>query len=118
MQVKRWMRVAAVGLLAVLTVAMAAPASVAAPVPSQTTAAVGQTSPAPGEVAAERALVKAKLMDFGLTGAQAQSRVDLLTDQEIHALAADLEAIRPGAAFMLSTTEILLLLILVVLIAD
>jgi hypothetical protein len=60
-----------------------------------------------------------KLMDFGLAEQTAGSRVDLLTDQEVHVLASDLEAVQiAGDDIRWDTTTVLLLLILVVLIAD
>ena len=112
---KRWMILAAVGLITVTTWLMAAPESMAAALPSQMTTSVRQASPAPEQVAAERALVKAKLMDFGLTSAQAQGRVDLLKDGEIHMLAANLDSIKAGAAGRSwSNEELLLIVILVV----
>jgi len=121
MQGKGWMRVAAFALLAAMTV-FAVPPAMAAAMPSQMTAESASSAPpgqmSPENVATERALVKAKLMDFGLTSAQAQSRVDLLTDQEVHALAADLDSIKPGAAHTFTDVEILLLLILVAILAD
>ncbi len=119
MKQKDWRGVVAVGLLVALAVLLTPPAGMAAVVPSQMTAPAGQATLAPETVAAERALVKAKLMDFGLTDVQAQSRMVLLTDQEVHALAADLDSIKAGAAGRsFTTTEVLLMVILVVLLVN
>ncbi len=99
-----------------LALAMSAPLALAAPVPSQatcaTTAAADSTT-----IAAERDLIKAKLMDFGLTEKKAGDRVALLTDEEVHAIAADLSSLRAaGASGSLDTTTVLLVILLVVLI--
>ena len=108
----------AVGLVVLVTVALAGPASWAAVVPSQTS--YGSVEQADAMVvAAERELVKARLMDFGLVEDDAASRVSLLTDGEVHALAGDLESLQTaGDEIEWDTTTVLLLLILVVLIAD
>ena len=83
-------------LLAVsLMVCLAGSVGWAAPVPSQGSSvdrAEGQA------VAAERELVKGRLMDFGLTDEQAGSRADLLTDEEIHVLAGDLDSVQAAGA--------------------
>jgi hypothetical protein len=83
-------------LLAVsLMVCLAGSAVWAAPVPSQGSS-VSQTE---GQaVAAERELVKGRLMDFGLTDEQATSRADLLTEEEIHVLAGDLDSVQAAGA--------------------
>ncbi len=100
-----------------ITVAISGSAGWAAPVPSQSSVGTAEQLDAK-VVAAERELIKGKLMGFGLTETQAASRIALLTDQEVHALAADLDAVRAAGQRTLSTTEILLLLILVVLLID
>lgn len=102
-----------------LAVLVAAQMAAAAPVPSQTTCATAAPETQP--VAAERDLVKGRLMDFGLTDEEAASRVELLSDQEVHAVAADLEAIRAAGAVgdeRWDTTTVLLLLILVAILAS
>ncbi|MFB3881273.1 MAG: PA2779 family protein [Armatimonadota bacterium] len=111
-------RLIAVLLAVLVTAALTGTAGWAAPVPSQSScggsAAVDQKA-----VAAERELVKGKLMDFGLTDKDAQGRVDLLTDQEVHALAADLDQVQvAGDDIHWDTTTVLLALILLVLIVD
>jgi len=108
----------AVGLVVLVTVALAGPASLAAVVPSQTS--YGSVEQADAMVvAAERELVEARLMDFGLAEDDAASRVSLLTDGEVHTLASDLDSLQTaGDEIEWDTTTVLLLLILVVLIAD
>ena len=106
-------------LMAVLALAMLAPAAYAAPVPSQTTCSTSATVDEQA-VAAERELVKGKLMDFGLSEKDAASRVQLLTDAEIHALAADLDSVQAAGAIrdqQWDTVTVLLLLILVAILA-
>jgi hypothetical protein len=103
-----------------LALAMLAPMASAAPVPSQTTCA----TPAAGDkqaVTAERDLIKGRLMDFGLTDKDAASRVALLSDAEVHAIAADLDALQAAGATSTQqwdTVTVLLLLILVAIIAS
>lgn len=105
--------------LGALVLAVMAPLACAAPVPSQTTCALPGTVD-DGAVAAERELVKGKLMDFGLSEEGAGSRVELLTDQEVHAIAADLDSLQAAGAIsdqQWDTTTVLLLLILVAILA-
>jgi len=111
-----------VAVAVVLALALALIASVAwsAPVPSQTTCAASATGQ-PGAVTAERDLIKGKLMDFGLSEKEAASRVALLADEEVHAIAADLDSLRTAgvtAGEKWDTVTVLLLVILVVLIVD
>lgn len=101
-----------------VTVALSGGMAVAAPVPSQTSTAATGTADAQ-TVAAERQVVSGALMDFGLSKADAAERVSLLTDEEVHALSADLDSVQiAGEDIHWDTTTVLLLLILVVLIVD
>ena len=98
-----------------LALAMSAPLALAAPVPSQTTCATTAAADRMA-VAAERGIIKAKLMDFGLTEKKAGDRVALLTDEEIHAIAADLNSLQTaGSGESWNTTTVLLVILLVVL---
>ena len=111
-------RVIALTLVVLVTAAFSASTGWAAPVPSQTSSRTLEQVDAQA-AAAERELVKGTLMDFGLTDQGATSRVDLLTDQEVHTLASDLESVQAaGDEIEWDTTTVLLVLILVVLIAD
>ncbi len=84
-------------LAVLLSASLAASTAWAAPVPSQTSAgSVGQVDDK--AVAAERELIKGRLLDFGLAETDAASRVDLLTDQEVHALAGDLDSVQAAGA--------------------
>jgi hypothetical protein len=110
----------AVMLTTALALAMIAPIAPAAPVPSQATCAAAKEADAQA-VAAERELVKGKLMDFGLTDKDAGARVELLTDQEVHAIAADLDSLQAAGAVgdqQWDTMTVLLLLILVAILAS
>ncbi len=105
-------------LVVLVTVALSGPAGWAAPLPSQTSSGSAEQVDAKA-MAAERELVTGKLMEFELTKAEAGSRVDLLTDQEVHMLADSLESLQIAGDEIRWTTEtVLLLLILVVLIAS
>ena len=104
-------------VLAVLvTMALTGSMGWAAPVPSQSSVGTAEQVDAK-VVAAERELVKGKLMDFGLAEKDASSRVDLLTDQEVHSLASQLDTVQiAGDDIQWNTTTVLLVVILAVLI--
>ena len=109
--------IVALTLALLVTVALSGVA-LAAPVPSQTSAAPTETAEVQ-TVAAERQIVTAALTDFGLSQADAGERVSLLTDSEVHAIAADLGSLRvAGDDIRWNTTTVLLALILLVLIVD
>ncbi len=113
---KRSFRPLALVMAVLVTVAILGSMGWAAPMPSQ--ASVGAPEQVDAKaITAERDLVKGKLMGFGLTEKQAASRVDLLSDQEVHTLAANLDKLQAAGATTLTTEQILLLLILVVLVA-
>ncbi len=106
-------------LVAVLTLALFGPGAWAAPVPSQA-ACAAPGGPDAEAIAAARELVKGKLMDFGLSEEAAAGRVELLTDEEVHAIAADLDALQAAGATgqQWDTVTVLLLLILVAILAS
>ncbi len=113
-------RLIALALVVLVTMSLTGSMGFAAPVPSQSSCGVSEPEQVEAvAIATERELVKGKLMDFGLTDKEAGSRVDLLTDQEIHTLAGDLESVQiAGDDIHWDNTTVLLLLILVVLIVD
>ena len=103
-------------LALLLALAVTAPMAFAAPVPSQPASALGAAADE-AAVAAERELLKGRLMDFGLDEEAAADRVDLLSDQEVHAVVQHLDSVQAGGALadeQWDTTTVLLLLILVV----
>jgi len=103
-------------LAVMVTMALTGPMGWAAPVPSQPSVGTAEQADA-NAVAAERELVKGKLMDFGLAEKDASSRVDLLTDQEVHSLASHLDTVQiAGNDIHWDTTTVLLVVILAVLI--
>lgn len=103
-------------LVTALVMTLFAPLALAAPVPSQTTCAAAKAGDAQA-VAAERDLVKATLMDFGLSEQAASSRVDLLTDAEVHAIAADLNSVQTAGALGDNQNDIVVILLLLILVA-
>lgn len=109
-------RVITLVLAVLVTMALTGSVGWAAPVPSQSS--IGTAEQVDGKVvAAERELVKGKLMDFGLAEKDASSRVDLLTDQEVHSLASQLDTVQiAGDNIQWNTTTVLLVVILAVLI--
>ena len=109
-------RLIALVLAVLVTMALTGPMAWAAPVPSQSSVGTAEQVDA-NAVAAERELVKGKLMDFGLAEKDASSRVDLLTDQEVHSLASHLDTVQiAGDDIRWDTTTVLLVVILAVLI--
>jgi hypothetical protein len=73
-----------------LTLVAAPNRAAAAPVPSQGATAEVEAAGA----AAERMLLQAQLTGYGLTERAAADRVALLTDEEVHAIVADPDALR------------------------
>jgi hypothetical protein len=63
----------------------------------------------------ERANVKEKLQAMGVTGFWAQSRVDSLTPEEIHALAEKIEGMPAGGT--LSQMDLVIVLLIAILVA-
>lgn len=63
----------------------------------------------------ERANVKEKLQAMGVSGFWAQSRVDSLTQEEIHALAEKIEGMPAGGA--LSQMDMVIVLLIAILVA-
>ena len=109
-------RLIALVLAVLVTMALTGSMAWAAPVPSQSSVGTAEQVDAKA-VAAERELVKGKLMDFGLAEKDASSRVDLLTDQEVHSLASHLDTVQiAGDDIRWDTTTVLLVVILAVLI--
>jgi hypothetical protein len=109
-------RLIALVLAVLVTMALTGPMAWAAPVPSQSSVGTAEQVDAKA-VAAERELVKGKLMNFGLAEKDASGRVDLLTDQEVHSLASHLDTVQiAGDNIQWDTTTVLLVVILAVLI--
>ena len=103
-------------LALLLVLAVTAPMAFAAPVPSQPASGLAAAADEIA-LAAERELLKGRLMDFGLDEEAAADRVNLLSDQEVHAIVQDLDSVQAGGAIAdekWDTTTVLLLLILVV----
>ena len=101
-------------LLIVALAMLSASIASAAPVPSQAASSdAGRADKT--TIAAERGLIQSKLMEYGLTEKAAADRVALLTDEEVHAIAADVNSLQAaGARDSMDTTTVLLLVILVV----
>jgi azurin len=98
-----------------LALAMSAPLALAAPVPSQATCVTAAAADSTA-VAAERGIITAKLMDFGLTEKKAGDRVALLTDEEVHAIAADLNSLQTAGMRSDDTTVLLVILVVLLLV--
>ncbi len=89
----------------------------AAPIPSQTTCS-DATAPDAATVAAERELVKGQLVAYGLTQDEATARMALLTDAEVHAVAADLDSVQAGGQRRYDTITILAVIVVLLILFD
>ncbi len=87
--------------------------AVAAPVPSQT-ASTTAVEAGTRALAAERALIQARLVGFGLTQSAAASRVAVLTDEEVHAIAADPDSLQAAGGSNAAGVAVVVLIVAVV----
>jgi hypothetical protein len=66
----------------------------------------------------ERARAAGQLQALGVEGANARERIDALSDQEVHALAARIDALPAGGNFGSFTDEqVIIILLLIILVA-
>jgi hypothetical protein len=66
----------------------------------------------------ESSVVKQRLMDFGLSPEEALSRINRLTDEQAHTLAANLDALQAGADGVGALVFILVVAIVVVVVLE
>lgn len=66
----------------------------------------------------ESTVVRQRLKDFGLSAEEAMTRVNNLSDEQVHQLAANLDSVQAGADGGGTVIFILLLLIIIVVILD
>jgi hypothetical protein len=64
--------------------------------------------------ALESRLIVQRLSDFGLTPAEIRSRLDQLSDQQVHEVATQLDALQPGGDALGTVVVLLVIAILVV----
>lgn len=66
----------------------------------------------------ESSVIKQRLVDFGLSSEEALSRINMLSDQQIHQFAGDLNSVQAGADGVDALIFVLVVVILVVLILE
>ena len=66
----------------------------------------------------ESAVVKQRLMDYGLSSEEALARVNILSDEQVHQFAAQLDSVQAGANGLGTAIFLLLVAIIVVLILE
>jgi hypothetical protein len=62
----------------------------------------------------ESAVVKQRLMDFGLSPEEALARINMLSDEQTHRLAANLDSLQAGADSGVGAVVFLLLVVIIV----
>ena len=62
----------------------------------------------------ERKIVQQRLADFGLSAEEITSRLDQLSDAQLHQVASQIEALQPGGDAAVTVLAVLLIVILVV----
>ena len=63
----------------------------------------------------ETSMVKQRLMDYGLSPEETMAKLDRLSDEQVHQLAANMDALQPGG-FLGDVVFILLIVLLVIVI--
>lgn len=64
----------------------------------------------------ESTLVQQRLMDYGLTPEEATAKISTLSDQQVHELAANLDALQPGGDAVGAVITLLLIAVIVVIV--
>jgi hypothetical protein len=86
--------------------------------PSEEAASVRKADMTTIQKTLESAVVKQRLMDYGLSSEEAMARVNTLSDQQIHRFAADLNSLQAGADGVDALIFLVLVAILVVVILE
>ena len=66
----------------------------------------------------ESSMVRQRLLDYGLTPEEATARLGTLSDEQLHQLAADLNAVQAGGSLAGDIVLILLIVVLVIVILE
>ena len=66
----------------------------------------------------ESSLVRQRLMDYGLTSEEAITRLNTLSDEELHQFAANMDAVQAGGSVLGDVLVILLIVLIVILILE
>ena len=66
----------------------------------------------------ETSVVRQRLLDYGLTPEETAARVGSLSDEQLHQLAADLNAVQAGGSVLGDVVVILLIVVIVIVILE
>ena len=66
----------------------------------------------------ESSVIKQRLLDFGLTPAETPARLNKLSDEQVHQLAANMDAVQAGGDALGDVVVILLIVVLVIVILE
>jgi Family of unknown function (DUF6627) len=86
--------------------------------PSSQTASTRQTDVITIQKALESSVVKQRLMDYGFSSEEAMSRINKLTDKEIHQFAGNLDSLQAGADAVDALIFLVLVAIIVVVVLE
>jgi len=86
--------------------------------PSSQTAPTRQTDVITIQKALESSVVKQRLMDYGFSSEEAMSRINKLTDKEIHQFAGNLDSLQAGADGVDALIFLVLVAIIVVVVLE
>jgi hypothetical protein len=70
------------------------------------------------QAALESSVIKQRLLDYGLTPEETAQRLNALSDEQVHRLAADLEAVQAGGDVVGDVIVILLIVVIVIVILE
>ena len=70
------------------------------------------------QAALESAAIRQRLMDYGLSSEEALARINALSDEQVHLLAANLDAAQAGGDALSDVIVILLIIVLVIVILE
>jgi hypothetical protein len=86
-------------------------------VPTRTSEARA-TDQARVQAALESSVIKQRMLDFGLTTEETVKRLSSLSDQQIHQLAANVDAVQAGGSVLGDVIVILLIVVIVIAILE
>jgi hypothetical protein len=66
----------------------------------------------------ESSVIKQRLLDYGLTPEETTARIDKLSDEQIHLLASNLDAVQAGGDVLSDVIVILLIVVIVIVILE
>ena len=82
------------------------------------TAEARSTDLAKVQTALESTVIKQRLLDFGLTPEETATRLSSLSDEQIHQLAANMDAVQAGGSVLGDVIIILLIVVIVIAILE